>query len=165
MNRFDIVGLSLAEIALVLVFVVLAIFAPAYSHVQKELSFTKRDAESLRTKVGDLQKQLDDMKRFKAERPNLRSRATPSCFELNKTTDRWLTSIVVNGVNRYEVGGRQLTLKELLSEFSSEIAQGKRDDCRYSIRISSGKDVSGVDYQLALMQLGQTFYMTQSSPH
>jgi hypothetical protein len=169
MNRFDIVGLSLAEIALVLVFVLLAVFAPAYSRVSREAHSKSHDVETLRAKVSELQKQVDEnaslIKQFGAERPNLRSIATPSCFELNKTPSRWLGSVTVRGISRYEINGQQLSLSDLLIQFSDEIAQGKRDACRHSIKVSSGEGVSGVDYQSALMQLGQTFYMTQAVGH
>jgi len=169
MNRFDIVGLSLAEISLVLVFVLLAVFAPAYSRVSREAQTKTHDVDVLRAKVTELQKQVDEsaslIKQFGAERPNLRSIATPSCFELNKTPNRWIGSVIVRGVNVYDLNGKQLGLTDLLSEFSDEIAQGKRDGCRHSIRVSSGEGVSGMEYQSALMQLGQTFYMTQSVEH
>src|SRR5579859_6903321 len=111
MNRFDIVGLSLAEIALVLVFVLLAVFAPAYSHVSRQAQAKSHDVETLRAKVSELQKQLDEksslIQQFSAERPNLRSIATPSCFELKKTSSRWVGSVLVRGINRYEVNGRE----------------------------------------------------------
>jgi hypothetical protein len=169
MNRFDIVGLSLAEISLVLVFILLAVFAPAYSRVSREAKAKTHDIEVLHAKLMELQKQVDEsaslIKRFGAERPNLRSIATPSCFELNKTSSRWLGTVIVRGVNNYELDGQELSLNDLVSQFSHEIAQGTRDACRFSIKVSSSEGVSGVEFQSALMQLGQTFYLTQSVVH
>lgn len=163
MNQFDIVGLSLAEIALVVVFVLLAVFAPAYSRIRKELKIKEVETTKLKQQLDETEREAARLhQQYEAERPNLRSKATPSCFELKKTSNRWLFTLVVRGPDKYELEGHEVTLRELSHQYDSEITQAKRDDCRLSIRISSGEGLSGREYQSALIQLGQTFYMTQS---
>jgi hypothetical protein len=170
MNRLDIVGLSLAEIALVLVFGVLAIFAPAYSRLKKELRSTNSVSLPLRDQITSLQQQLRKAQvenstlreQFVAQRPNLRSKQTPSCMELHKAAT-WLFTAVVLGADRYEIDGQKYTLQELLTTYSSATSSAKQDGCVQSIKISCGENVSGSQYQTALVQLGQSFYISQSS--
>ena len=161
MNRFDIVGLTLAEISLVLLFSFIAVFLPAYGHVRKELDSIK--AATMLT--GDIQKQLADAKsenvRLQQEiensRRNLRSVATPSCFEINKTTG-WLFTAIIRGADRYEVLGQEFTFASLLAKYSSNLTQGKQDGCRQRVRIYFGNGVSVADYDYALRRLEEYFY-------
>lgn len=156
MNRFDIVGLTLAEVSLVLLFSFIAIFIPAYSRARKEAA--KADA-------GDVQKQLDaaklDNARLQKElensRRNLRSVVTPSCVEISKATD-WLFAATVRGADNYEVLDQQYTLDGLLAKYAAALAQAKQDDCVHRIRIYYGAGVSGLDYDLAIRRLEEHFY-------
>jgi hypothetical protein len=170
MSRLDIVGLSLAETALVLLFVLLGAFAPAYAHLKHIFRSDNAEIAHLNAQLAKAQQNLSTaqdhlamlQQEFAADRPKLRSRATPSCFELNKTSDRWLFTLVVRGADKYEVDGRIFTFPDLLKAHSREIEQGHQDDCRFSIKIASGDDVSGMEYEAAEIRLGQVFYMTQA---
>jgi hypothetical protein len=53
-NRFDIVGLTLAEISLVLLFSFVAIFVPSYARARKELDSVRAD----KVTTSDVKKQL-----------------------------------------------------------------------------------------------------------
>ena len=160
MNRFDIVGLTLAEVSLVLLFSFVAVFLPAYGHLRKELS-AKTTAEDVQKqllaanhKIAQLQQEVDN------SRPNLRSVATPTCVEVNKATG-WLFGAVIRGADSYEVLGEQFTLDTLLAKYAPALAQAKQDGCRHRIRIYFGQGVSVVDYDFALRRLEEYFYDTK----
>jgi competence protein ComGC len=166
MNRFDIVGLTLAEISLVLLFSFIAIFVPSYARARKEL-----DAKTNKATNSDVEKQLIAAKaentqlqqELQNSRRNLRSVVTPSCVEISKATD-WLFTAVIRGSDDYEVQGQQYTLDALLAKYSPELVQAKQNSCVHRIRIYYGQDLSGLDYDYSLRRIEKHFYTQKLGP-
>ena len=160
MNRFDIVGLTLAEVSLVLLFSFIAIFVPAYSRARKvpdtgalEKQLAAATAENVK-----LRRELDE-----ASRRNLRSVVAPSCVEVGKATD-WLFEAIIRGADDYEILGQQYTLGDLLAKYSSAQAQAKQDRCIHRIRVYYGMGVSVSDYDHALRRIEEDFYSQKLGP-
>ncbi len=167
MNRIDIVGLTLAEIALVLLFSVLAVFAPAYQRSQRELrannltSATVRDyKEKLRAAEAETVNLKEELEKH---RRDLRSVATPSCVEIDRAKD-WLFTVTIRGADQYEIGGHELNLRELLDKYSAALELARKEACIHRIRLHYGTGVSGEDYDLALRRLEEYFYTRKLGP-
>jgi hypothetical protein len=166
MNRFDIVGLTLAEISLVLLFSFVAIFVPSYARARKEL-----DAQANKATNSDIEKQLiavnAENARLQQElqnsRKNLRSVVTPSCVEIGKATD-WLFTAIIRGSDAYEVQGEQYTLDALLAKYSPALIQAKQNGCVHRVRIYYGQGLSGLDYDYSLRQIEEHFYTQKLGP-
>lgn len=167
MNRFDIVGLTLAEISLVLLFSFVAIFVPSYARARKELDSVRADKAT----TSDVKKQLlaanaenaQLQQELQNSRRNLRSVVTPSCVEISKATD-WLFAAIVRGSDDYEVLGQQYTLNALLAKYSPALIEAKQDGCVHRIRIYYGQGVSGYDYDYSLRQIEEHFYTQKLGP-
>lgn len=163
MNRFDIVGLTLAEVSLVLLFSFIAVFLPAYGHIHEQLA--------ARTTPGDLQKQLlaanASNTRLQQElensRPNLRSAATPTCVEVGKATG-WLFAATIRGADTYQVLDQPYTLDDLLHKYAPALAEAAQAGCRQRVKVYLGQGVSAVDYDDALRRLEESFYDTKLGP-
>lgn len=156
MNRFDLVGLTLAEVALVLLFFVIVVFVPrTQSNTQPGVSkeafeALERENDELRADAAKLREELLKY------RPNLKSQVTPSCVEVKKATG-WLFNVTILGPDRYEVEGQSLTLGALMQKYGSAISQGKQDQCVHRIRVYAG-NVSLPAYDEALRKLEDVFY-------
>lgn len=159
MSRSDIiVGLTLAEIALVLLFSFLALFIPAYSRLNRKVKLNGSiDVAKLQT---DLKNATAANDRLKAEieksRRNLRSAAVPSCAELNNAD--WLFTAVIRGSDAYEVNGNRYSLRTLLQTYAPELSEANKNGCRHRVKLYYGKDVSLPEYDSALRKVEQYFY-------
>lgn len=167
MNRSDIVGLTLAEISLALLFSFILIFAPAYSRAQRELDSSranKATAEDLQKKLAAADAENARLhEELENSRHNLRSVVTPSCVEINKATD-WLFAATIRGADSYYVSGQQYSLNDLLTKYASALTQAKRDACIQRIRIHYGVGVPLPDYDYALRRIEEHFYTLKLGP-
>jgi hypothetical protein len=162
-TRVDIVGLTLAEIALALLFCFVAVFAPSYARATQTIKEMKArpDAVALQKRVDELQLENDKLKAaLEGFIRNARSKQTPSCIELGKASGPLFT-VTIRGANQYEVDGTSLTLETLRGRFSGELSDATRSKCVHSIRVNFGTDVSAPDYDLALRRIEQSFYTTK----
>jgi hypothetical protein len=157
-NRTDIVGLTLAEIALVLLFSFVALFVPAYARLNHKLK--QAGATDVVRLQADLKNATAANETLKAEieksRKNLRSAAMPTCAELDKAD--WLFTVVIRGSDVYEVSGNRYAINDLLQTYSKEIAQANKDGCRHRVKVYYGKDISLPEYDYALRKIEQYFY-------
>jgi hypothetical protein len=163
MNRSDIVGYTLAEIALVLLFCIVAVFAPAYARLRKQanpkekIAETQQELSRANAENAQLRKELQD------SRHNLRSVAMPSCAELNKSSD-WLFTATIRGIDDYEIAGRSYRLADVLKNYSAPLDQARRDGCRHRIRVSYQAGLDANDYFQALTRIEETFYTLKLGP-
>jgi hypothetical protein len=158
MSRTDIVGLTLAEIAFVLLFSFLALFIPAYARLNHKLkAYGAVDVAKLQTELrnattenGNLKAEIDKSRR------NLRSAAVPTCAELNKAD--WLFTAVVRGSDTYEVNGKKYSLNTLLQTYSEQMSEANKNGCKHRVKLYYGKEVSLAEYDYALRRIEQSFY-------
>jgi hypothetical protein len=167
MNRFDIVGLTLAEISLVLLFSFIAIFVPSYARTRQELASVKTNKATANAVEKQLLAANKENVRLQQElensRRNLRSVVMPSCVEISKATD-WLFAATIRGSDDYEVLGQRYTFDGLMTKYSPALAQAKQDGCVHRIIIYYGQGVSGFDYDYALRRIEQPFYTKKLGP-
>ena len=171
MSRSDIVGLTLAEIALVLLFSFLALFVPAYARLNRTL--TKSGALNVAKLQTEVNNATAANERLKAEnerlktqidksRPNLRSAAMPTCAELNNAD--WLFTAVIRGADAYEINGNRYSLSTLLQAYATELSEASKNGCRHRVKVYYGKDVSLPEYDYALRKIEQSFYDLKLGP-
>jgi hypothetical protein len=158
-TRIDIVGLTLAEIALAMLFCFIAVFAPSYARATQEIKRRPEPKElaELKRKNEDLQREIE---KLKGSIRDARSKQTPSCIELGKARGPLFT-VTIRGGNEYEVEGSSLTLETLRASFSDALLDATRNKCVHSIRVNYGAEVSVQDYDLALRRIEQSFYTTK----
>jgi hypothetical protein len=163
MRRIDVVGLSLAELSLALLFAFLAITLPnleRLKHLEKvsrdraddaERKLSDRKAPTLAAKAGmSVAKGAQDAK--------LRSAARPSCIEM-KVADGALLSVTINGVDEYAVEGLgSVSLIELTKQYSGALDEGLRLGCVHVAEVYLAPGISAVDYDSALRKIESYFY-------
>ncbi len=153
--RIDIVGLSLAETALVLLF---GVFAALLAGKAEEGRVTQQ-VSTQREQITTLERNNADLKqRMAILLPKLRSSAFPSCAEVGKAQG-WLFTATVRGRDTYDIGGDSLALASLLTLYSKQLRESDEGECRQRIRLYVGKGVSGAEYEYAMRRLGQYFYI------
>jgi hypothetical protein len=169
MRHIDIVGLSLAELSLALIFVVLALPPPGSDSSHSQAAAAIRQAGQLNLQLAGANRQIAELQAekyrlqgrvdaFNASRPNLRSVALPSCAEIKLTSD-WLFTAAIQGQDRYEVEGvGTVTIAQILERFHNEMEEGRIHGCVQRVRVRVGKNISAEDYDFALRRLEQYFY-------
>ena len=165
-RQFDIVGLTLAEVALVLLFSFLVLFVPAYARLSRRVEQSGAGAVNVAKLQTDLKNALAENARLKAEidksRPNLRSAAMPTCAELNKAD--WLFTAVIRGADAYEVNDKTYSLGTLLQAYAPELSDASKNGCRHRVKLYYGKNVSLPEYDFALRKIEQSFYDLKLGP-
>jgi hypothetical protein len=158
----DIIGFTLAETAFVLLF---AVFAGLLSGKAQEANVTRQASDQL-TQIARLQQDLNSSRqnnaqlsaRIAALMPKLRSAAFPSCAETGRVQG-WLFTATVNGRDSYEIDGVPFTALEIIKKYSSQLREASDSACRQRIRLYVGDRVSGEEYEFAMRQIGQYFYI------
>src|ERR1700674_5775902 len=116
MSRTDIVGFTLAEIALVILFAVLVLFLPQGQTQENDAQALRQKVKSLeesesvlKQRITSFEKEREELKqRFQSPRADLRSRAVPTCFEIDKTD--WLFSVTIRSNDVFEIAGKEMSL-------------------------------------------------------
>jgi hypothetical protein len=163
MTRIDVVGLTLAEIALALLFCVVAVFAPSYARLEKQLRDRPdpNQLKALQNKILELQTDNDRLKRdLQAVKQGARSKQTPSCIEIGKAAGPLFTT-TIRGEDRYDLDGASLTFQQIRVRFEEILSAAKSDECVQSIRVYYGPEVSVQEYDSALRRIEQLFYVTK----
>ena len=173
MNRFDVVALTLAEVALVTLFTVVAVTFPSYGRLRKEvrtLRESSHEAEGLRRDVRALMESSSEGERLRRENldlrtllqslqseKSLRSQAMPSCVELHRAAGS-LFGVTVAGKDQFVVGTRVLSRSALLREYAYELQKAERSGCRQRIDVFCRLGTTGPDYVSGLRALREYFY-------
>lgn len=167
MNRLDIVGWTLAELALVLLFALIAIMVPAYSRMQKRAEASALDESSkssLQLEVAHLhQENVQLQASLEASRRGLRSSAKPSCLELGKGPD-YLFTVTIKLDGGYEVLGQRYSIDGLLSAYRSPLEEADRNRCAQRIRVSYEPGVGTSEYYSSLQLLSEHFFIKPVGP-
>ena len=166
--RIDIVGLSLAETALVLLFTVFVGLLAGKTEENRLLNQASREHEELLRVQRDLTSERESKaelsRQVAAMLPKLRSSAFPSCAEAGKS-EGWLFAATVRGRNTYEIGGKLFTLTDLTSFYSKQLQEAYKSECRERVRLYVGDAVSGEEYEYAMRRVAQYFYVGYMGAH
>ena len=150
----DIVGYTLAEIALVLVFCVIAMDTHAVTGLKKQL----RTAQD---NLFAAQRQLSAQAKLVSKRidqpTKLRSSAPPSCFETGFDRN-WLFTTTITGRDSFEIGSNVLTFDQLMARYANQIAASKANGCVPRIQVAFSPGIQVIDYDQALKRLEGQFY-------
>jgi hypothetical protein len=169
MRQLDIVGLSLAEMSLALLFVVLALQRPAPNPSASQLAAATKQIGTLHLKLDTANRKIANLNEeiyqlqnrintFTPSRPNLRSVALPSCAETKVRAD-WLFTAIIRGQNRYDIGhSGSLSIEDIVERFHAEMEDGRIHGCVQRVQVYVGSNVSAQDYDFALRRLERYFY-------
>jgi hypothetical protein len=170
MSRTDIVGYTLAEIALLLLFAITAVFFPTYSRLSSKLKVEKSvskkssaEVESLKNTISELQAKPGTPK-TPHDAFGLRSKQLPSCIEKGSATT-WLFSATATSSNTYLVNGEMMNRDQIKSRFASPLELAEEQQCRQSIQLFYAPSISLPDYDLALRKMEGLFYVTRLGPN
>jgi hypothetical protein len=156
----DIVGFTLAETAFVLLF---AVFAALLAEKTEE-SHALKQVNSQLGQLTRLQQDLNSERQSNAELSGqiatfkLRSRAFPSCAETGKVSG-WLFTATVRGRDAYDIDGTLFTVSTLTAAYAKQLREASEASCRQRIRLFVGDGVSGEEYEYAMRQVAQHFYI------
>ena len=156
----DIVGYTLAETALVLVFVLIVVYAPESRKVQKlqgELQTTRHDLDAALEKQAREQEHPRPIQRKVIDRTALRSAAPPSCVETGVATG-WLFTATVEGRDSYRINGVKLTFDELQQRYQTNVTEARDAGCFHRVKVYFTPSITSVEYDEALRKLEELFY-------
>jgi len=172
----DILGLTLSELAffIVLVLLLLPLIRNAVAtgpenpppvDITIENNRLKEENSELR-ESSDLKAQanleLKERLRVSQKEKPLTSRQTPTCIEFGIATGFLFRADIV-GIDKYFVNRESVSLSQLRSRFSSDIAQASDVGCRHSIEVSYLEGMGVSDYRKSLDEL-QDFFYTKPLP-
>jgi hypothetical protein len=158
----DIIGYTLAEISLVLVFSLMA----ERTHAVNKVNALTTQLRNANLTVIDLQKKIvNSTPRPQTPSPHQgkRSNAPPSCAEDGLSTD-WLFTGSIVGSDRYRVNGEELSFQEITDRFRKQIAEGRDRACVQRVQVSFSPALSSPDYDRAIRQLEKLFYVKKLGP-
>jgi uncharacterized coiled-coil protein SlyX len=165
-NGSDIIGYTLAEIALVLLFALVAVFLPSYSKASKQLKEVEkanRQVAEQREEVRLLKSQLAELQTRTADEPraaDLKSKQTPSCKELGVDTG-FLFTATITSADTYVVNGQEVNSDQLRNMFRDALNVAARKQCKESVRVFYSARVSTAEYDEALRKIEQLFYVSR----
>lgn len=160
MIRTDLLGWTLAELALALLFALLAVFGPSFGaevrrikllEAQSKNAISAAEAEKLRAENLALREEID------ASRKNLKSRITPPCAELDKNSS-WLFTATVRSRDSFGIAGKTLSMQEILREYAKPLADAKKRGCVQQVHVNFQAGISAGDFDYAFRRLGSYFY-------
>ncbi|SRR5216684_3441107 len=159
MARTDIVGFTLAEIALVILFAVLVLFLPQKGTQENEVQALKQKIKSLEESESALKQRIASLEkerqRFQSPRADLRSKAVPTCFEIDKTD--WLFSVIIRRNDVFEISGKEMSLSDILKSYDSQMKSAKAKGCMHRIQVFYDPEISITDYDTGLRRLEAWF--------
>jgi predicted nuclease with TOPRIM domain len=163
MSKIDIVGFTLAEIALVILFAVLVLFLPQKERQENEAQAFRQRIKSLeetqsvlRQQIASLEKEREQLRqRFQSPRADLRSKAIPTCFEIDKTD--WLFSVTIRRNSVFEISGKDMTLNDLLKSYDTQIKSAKAKGCIHRVQVFYDPEISAAEYDTGLRRLEAWF--------
>lgn len=171
-GRNDIIGYTLAEIALLLLFATVAVLLPQYSRLSMLLkgAITGPDANRIRVENArlhdenaKLKKQLEQTKPGESA-AGLRSKQTPSCIE-KKLANGPLFSAIALPNGRYRVGSETLDISEIKSRYEKDLSFADANQCRQRVQLGYTRDMTADQYYQAQVQLESLFYVGKVAGH
>jgi hypothetical protein len=159
-GRLDVFGLTLAELALVVLFAFLVAAQrndPAEAKKGGRVQALEAQVASLRTENDELKRKLAQ---FSTPRPGLRSRQTPSCYETGYNTS-WLFTALILRPNTYSVNNVEMDHSKLMMRFRGAVEAARIAGCVHRVQVVAARDLNITDYEAALRQLEQDFYVSR----
>lgn len=154
-------GLTLAEISLTLLFAVLLVATIALSRAKTNT----RTIESLSRENSELQ--LDNSRlhnenevlraSLRSETLRLRSRMKPSCRELKGIAP--LFDVVIMSADEFRIDEREFDFKSLTRQFQKEQVSAEDLGCVHTIRVRFVSNISTDEYVRGLSRLESTYYV------
>lgn len=184
MNREDVIGITLAELTLVLLFIFIIIFFVTSSAGRdnqalkealtsqeellalqlEEIAALKTDKENL---VHERQRRDQVMKRLanaltvlRTENEQLRSKFKPSCYERGYAPSV-IGKVIILGADLFSVGGKKMTLSEIKKHFAQELSAAEALGCVQTIRTNYSGSLSLDEYYSGLRKLERLFYISK----
>jgi cell division septum initiation protein DivIVA len=166
MSKIDIVGFTLAEIALVILFAVLVLFLPQKERQENEVQTLRQKIKRLEESESTLKQRIASLEKerqqFQSPRPDLRSKAIPTCFEIDKTD--WLFSVTIRGKDVFEIAGKDMSLTDLLKSYDAQMKSAKAKGCIHRVEVFYDPEISIAEYDTGLRRL-EAWFSTAKRGH
>lgn len=170
MNKSDLLGWTLAELSLALLFAFLATLSPSFRHNMAQNKQQVDAANKITTLITQnvhlesentaLRSENSDLhSMFTASRIGLKSKQLPSCAELNNNSE-WLFNTTIISEDSFEIAGKMFTLNDIRQKYANDIADAKKQGCVQRIQVSFDGEMSARVYDSAIKRLKQLFYPT-----
>jgi hypothetical protein len=162
LRRADIIGYTLAELALALLFAFILISLHSRERLTKGVSGLESEVRDLNRQLIQAKQESDVLKRQvpakgSVAKISLRSSAPPSCIEIGLTSEPLFTT-VIRGRDSFDVNGSSFTLSELLARFNQDVSAARATGCFHSIKLMVSPTLGAADYDFALRKIEQNFY-------
>ena len=173
MRGNDIIGYTLAEIALALLFVVVLLGIGSQSALRATAEQARKDALEAAERAleaeerarraessADTQRRIADDLREELERLlGLRSGARPPCSEVGVAEGDWLFSVQILAADLYSLEGEVLSMDGLRSMFDGQLNLAEQRDCVYRVEAMAAPTLPLPVYLAGLRRLEGLFYV------
>lgn len=162
----DVTGITLAELSLLLLFVVIITYVGGSVAGQPDLN-----CDELQQRVERLEKEIDELKEkhrneivslerkyadCSAKLKKLKSKIPPSCIEAG-IAPSYLATVVVMGKNRFMVSEQIYSFGGIKKLYNQELDDATKHGCIQSIKVSFVKSLSAPQYNAGLRKLRSIF--------
>ena len=158
----SVIGLTLAELAFVLLFVMLLVTVVA--------GYQGTDPEEMKEQLDEAQRQLDlvtadlmkareENERLREEQEDKRSSWLPSCQP--GSSNRFLFTVVIRGSDSFQVlpATDPVDLESLRTTFSNELTRAASEECVHAVAYYFDSNLSGVELNRGEGRLREDFYL------
>lgn len=155
MRRFTVMGFTEAELGFVLAAVFAALSVSSLTMQQK--------AEGLTARQDSLARKYDSVSTaFASYRDSVRKKSnkTPRCSEKGESADA-IAELRIVGRDAYDVGGQQLTFRQLELRLAPQIDRSRQLGCHYLVRTFATRGVDGPDHSAAVAKLWTRFDVSE----
>jgi hypothetical protein len=165
--HIDVFGLTLAELAFVVLFAFLVAaqrnvspeqLVEAQNHTikaQKRIEELDREVARLHAENQELGAKSADIP---APRPGLRSQQTPSCSETGFDRGFLFTALIV-GPDMYSITNVPMNYAQVIGKYRDSIDNAKKAGCIHRVQVVGSQDLNIRDYDVALQKLERHFYV------
>lgn len=149
----DIVGLTLSEIAFVLLFFLLAQFVILSREHHNNLSTSKEDLKTIKHKLSKANHEI-----WRLKQKGMKSRQLPTC-RAAKLADSFLFDVEILGKDLFRVDDKEYSFRQIVRTYSKDIERARGAECRHSIRVSCSRQIEVESFDHALRKLERHFYI------
>ena len=156
----NVIGWTLIELVFLLAFFIFPSYLSMRESSQKKVIQLETNLDSATQEIRNLQEErtvlkskIEDLEK----KDKLKSKALPSCIEKG-LSNRFLFRVKILGENRYLIDNEELTYREILRRYKSDIAFANQNGCVHSIRVETEKNLDASAYIRALKRIQMSFY-------
>ncbi len=188
MNREDVIGITLAELTLVLLFIFIIIFFVTSSagHDNQALKealtsqedliamqleeiaalksdrdrITESHAREIDRRSQTIERLTNALSGLRAENEQLRSKFKPSCYERGYAPSV-IGSVLILGADRYSIAGKETDIAGIRKHFAKELTTAEAVGCVQTIRTNYSGKISLDEYYAGLRKLERLFYISK----